>query len=100
MMTAMRGGWTYIMTNRAYGVLYIGVTSDLPARVHQHREGQGSAFCRRYKLTRLVLAEPHATIEEAIAREKMLKGGQRAWKVELIEAANPSWADLFETINA
>jgi putative endonuclease len=96
----MRGGWTYIMTNRAYGVLYIGVTSDLASRVHQHREGKGSAFCRRYKLTRLVLAEPHATIEEAIAREKMLKVWQRAWKVELIEAANPNWADLFETINA
>jgi putative endonuclease len=89
----MRGGWTYIMTNRAYGVLYIGVTSDLPARVHQHREGHGSAFCRRYKLT-------HATIEEAIAREKLLKAWQRGWKIELIEAANPNWTDLFETLNA
>jgi putative endonuclease len=76
------------------------VTSDLPARVHQHREGHGSAFCRRYKLTRLVLAEPHATIDEAIAREKMLKAWQRAWKIELIEAANPNWTDLFETLNA
>jgi putative endonuclease len=96
----MRGGWTYIMTNRAYGVLYIGVTSDLAARVHQHRGGKGSAFCRRYKLFRLVLAEPHSTIEEAIAREKMLKVWQRAWKIKLIEAANPTWTDLFETINA
>jgi putative endonuclease len=95
----MRGGWTYMMTNRAYGVLYIGVTSDLAARVSQHREGKGSAFCRRYKLTRLVLAEPHATIQEAIAREKMLKAWQRAWKIELIEATNPGWSDLFETIN-
>ena len=57
------------MTNRARGVLYIGVTSNLPARIWQHRNGKGSDFCRRYKLTRLVLAEQHATIDEAIARE-------------------------------
>ena len=72
----MQGGWTYIMTNTARGVLYIGVTANLPARVLQHRNGEGADFSRRYKLTRLVLAEPHATIEDAIAREKALK----AWK--------------------
>lgn len=93
-----KGGWTYIMTNRPFGVLYIGVTADLAARVSQHREGKGSDFCKRYKLTRLVLAEAHATIEEAIAREKMLKAWKRAWKVELIEAANPQWRDLWDDI--
>lgn len=86
----MRGGWTYIMTNRARGVLYIGVTSNLPARISQHRNGRGSKFCRRYKLTRLVLAEQHATIDEAIAREKALKAWKREWKIELIEKANLS----------
>src|SRR4051812_26692210 len=89
-----RGGWTYIMTNKPQGVLYVGVTADLAARVDQHRQGKGSAFCRRYNLIRLVHAEPHATIEEAIVREKALKAWKRDWKVSLIEAANPDWCDL------
>ena len=88
------------MTNTARGVLYIGVTANLPARVLQHRNGEGADFCRRYKLTRLVLAEPHATIEDAIAREKALKAWKRAWKIELVEAANPDWRDLWDDINS
>ncbi|WP_249403615.1 GIY-YIG nuclease family protein [Sphingomonas sp. CFBP 13720] len=92
------GGWTYIMTNRRHGVLYIGVTANLAARVWQHRTGAGSAFCRRYNLDRLVLAEPHATIEAAIAREKALKAWKRDWKIALIERVNPAWDDLFERI--
>jgi len=92
----MRGGWTYIMTNHAHGVLYIGVTANLPQRVALHREGKGSAFCRKYKLTRLVLAEWHDEIDDALRREKMLKTWKRAWKIELIEAANPQWRDLWE----
>jgi putative endonuclease len=95
----MRGGWTYIMTNRARGVLYIGVTANLAARVSQHRAGEGSAFCRRYRLTRLVVAERHDTIDDAIRREKLLKTWKRAWKIELVEAANPRWRDLFEDLN-
>lgn len=93
-MLMKKGGWTYIITNRPRGVLYVGVTSDLAARIQQHRTGIGSDFCKRYKLTRLVLAEPHVTILEAIAREKALKAWKRTWKVELIEAANPEWEDL------
>ena len=69
----MRGGWVYIMADRYRGTIYIGVTSDLAARVYAHREGRGSAFCRRYGLTRLVYAEQAPTIEEAIAREKARK---------------------------
>jgi putative endonuclease len=94
----MKGGWTYIMTNRPRGVLYIGVTSDIAARVWQHRNGDGSHFCRRYKLYRLVLAEQHATIDEAIMREKMLKAWRRSWKIEVIETVNPQWLDLFKVI--
>ncbi|WP_338466603.1 GIY-YIG nuclease family protein [Novosphingobium sp. ZN18A2] len=90
------GGWVYIMANKRDAVLYIGVTSDLPARVMQHRTGNGSAFCRRYGLDRLVYAEPHPDIQGAIAREKALKAWKRAWKIELIENANPEWSDLFE----
>ena len=93
-----RGGWTYILTNKPHGVLYIGVTANLSARMVQHRAGSGSAFCRRYGIKRLVLAEWHETIEEAIMREKALKAWRRAWKLRLIEAANPGWDDLFEHI--
>ncbi len=89
-----RGGYTYILTNKPHGVLYIGVTSDIAARHAQHREGTGSKFARRYGLDRLVLIEHHATIEEAIAREKALK----AWQVELIERINPSWDDLWDIV--
>ena len=96
----MKPGWVYIMTDAPFGTLYIGVTSDLPARVYQHRCGEGSAFCKRYGLTRLVYAEPYPRIDEAIAREKAMKAWKRSWKTKLIEQTNPGWADLFETINA
>jgi putative endonuclease len=96
----MRGGWVYIMADRYRGTLYIGVTSDIAARVFAHREGRGSKFCSRYGLTRLVYAAQAPTIEEAIAREKGMKKWSRAWKIELIERANPDWLDLYETINA
>ena len=95
----MRGGWVYVMTNRAYGVLYVGVTSSLPHRAMQHREGIGSDFCRRYRLDRLVYAERHETIMDAITREKAVKAWKRAWKVELIESINPKWVDLFDTLH-
>ena len=96
----MRCGWTYIMTNRPRGVLYIGVTATLPGRVHQHRNGEGSEFCKRYKLTRLVYAEQHASIQDAIAREKAMKAWKRDWKIEVIEQSNPQWLDLWDSLNA
>lgn len=86
------------MTNKREGALYIGVTSDLAARVLQHRQGKGSSFCRRQGLTTLVHAEGYPDIESAIAREKAMKAWKRAWKIELIEQANPDWADLYERI--
>ena len=89
-----RGGFVYILTNRAFGVLYIGVTAELDARIWQHRNGHGSHFCRNYGLDRLVLVEEFPSIEEAIAREKQLKRWRREWKIELIEAVNPEWEDL------
>jgi putative endonuclease len=96
----MKGGWTYILTDRPFGILYVGVTADLAERLTAHREGRGSAFCRKWALRRLVLVEPHATIDEAIAREKALKNWKRAWKLRLIAQANPDWRDLFDDINA
>lgn len=94
----MKRGWTYILTNKPRGVLYIGVTSDLAARITQHRSGRGSAFCRKYGLDRLVHVEEHGEIIDAIAREKAMKAWKREWKIELIEKANPGWDDLFEHI--
>ena len=94
----MRGGWVYIMTNKRRGLPYIGVTAHLAARVHQHRTDRGSAFCRKYGLKTLVLAEWFDTIEEAITREKQLKAWRREWKIDLIEAANPDWSDLYERL--
>lgn len=93
-----RGGYTYIMTNKAHGVLYIGVTADLAARLLQHRNGTGSTFCKKYGLTRLVLAEPHDNITLAIAREKALKAWKREWKIRLIEESNPDWCDLSDLL--
>jgi putative endonuclease len=87
------------MTNKPKDVLYIGVTAELAARVFQHRSGQGSAFCRRYNLKRLVLAESYPTIDEAIRREKAMKEWQRAWKIRLIEESNPNWDDLWHVIS-
>ena len=95
----MKGGWVYVMADRYRGTLYVGVTSDIAARVYAHREGRRSEFCARYGLTRLVYAEPAPAIEEAIAREKAIKKWNRAWKIEMIEKANPEWDDLFETMN-
>jgi putative endonuclease len=94
----IRGGWVYIMTNRYNRVFYTGVTADLPARIWQHRNGEGSSFCKRYNLTKLVLAEEYPTIVEAIVREKRIKEWKRGWKIELIEKANPEWRDLFNDI--
>jgi putative endonuclease len=89
-----RGGFVYILTNRAHGVLYIGVTADIDQRLWQHRNGMGSKFCRKYGVDQLVLVEEYPTIDEAIVREKQLKNWQRGWKIELIENANPEWCDL------
>ena len=94
----MRGGWTYIMTNHVRGVLYIGVTANLAQRVAQHRAGEGSQFCNKYNLTRLVYAEQHDTIVDAIEREKQLKAWKRAWKIDLIEQQNPHWRDLWDNL--
>ena len=90
-----RGSHIYIMTNKRYGVLYVGVTSDLVARVTQHREGKGGEFTSKYRCTRLVYIEDFPTIDEAIAREKAIKAWKRAWKIEAIEKQNPSWDDLY-----
>ena len=85
----------YLMANHKGGTIYCGVTSDLPRRVWEHREGLIAGFTRRHGCKRLVWLELHATMEHAIAREKQIKGGSRARKIALIGASNPEWRDLF-----
>jgi putative endonuclease len=87
------GGWTYIMTNRAHGVLYVGVTSDVDRRVWEHRNGLGSKFCKKYGLDRLVLVEEHDHRGSDRSREEA-KRWPREWKIGLIEEVNPDWDDL------
>ena len=94
----MAGGWVYIMTNRANGVLYVGVTSDLVRRVWEHREGIVDGFTKQYGLKRLVYFERHEDIQTAIQREKTMKHWSRAWKVGLIVTGNPDWRDLADEI--
>ena len=96
----MPSGYVYIMTNKPHGTLYTGVTANIAARAMQHRAGSGSAFTRKYNCDKLVLIEPYPTIEEAIAREKAVKAWPRLWKLQLIQAANPGWRDLFDELNA
>jgi putative endonuclease len=88
----------YILASSERGTLYIGVTSNLGARVHQHRERTTPGFTSRYRVTRLVWYEVHETMESAIAREKALKAWRRAWKIELVESSNPGWRDLYPDI--
>jgi len=84
----------YILASGKCGTLYIGVTSNLLARLQQHREGLIKGFTSRYGVTRLVHYEVADTMEAAIWREKALKKWNRDWKLNLIEASNPSWSDL------
>lgn len=95
----MEYGGYIMMSNRYRGTIYTGVTASLPARVTQHREGKGSAFCAEYGLVRLAYMERAERIEDAIRREKAIKKWRRDWKIELIESMNPEWDDLFDILN-
>jgi putative endonuclease len=88
------GGWVYIMADRYRGTIYVGVTADLATRIHQHRSGDGSDFCKRYGLDRLVWAEQAPAIVDCIAHEKRVKRWRREWKFALVERGNPEWLDL------
>ncbi|MBZ6077688.1 GIY-YIG nuclease family protein [Microvirga puerhi] len=88
----------YILASRKNGTLYIGVTGTLPQRVEQHKALAVPGFTRRYGVTTLVYVERYADVTEAIAREKQLKGWNRAWKIKLIESANADWIELDPTM--
>lgn len=82
------------MTNPINTVLYTGITSDLKKRVSEHKEKVADSFTRRYNVIKLVYFEIFDDIENAIMREKRIKGGSRKKKIALIESVNPEWKDL------
>jgi len=92
----MPSGFVYILASKRNGTLYLGITCDLIGRIQAHREGRGSAFVRKYGVTRLVWFEQYPLYVDAIQRETSLKRWKREWKLALIEKHNPEWEDLTE----
>lgn len=90
--------YVYILTSQRNGTLYIGVTSNLIKRIHEHKEGFVDGFTKKYNVKMLVYYEPHENAESAIKPEKQMKEWKRQWKLELIEKNNPEWDDLYNTI--
>ncbi len=88
--------WVYIVTDRPYGTLYTGVTSDIASRSYQHRESVVKGVTKKYGLKMLVYYEEHTTALGAITREKQIKKWNRDWKKQLIEKLNPTWRDLYD----
>ena len=86
----------YILASKRNGTLYTGVTSELPQRVSQHKQGLIEGFTKKYGVHRLVYYEMHATMDAAIRREKRIKEWRRLWKIRLIESMNPEWVELFD----
>ena len=94
----VRGGYIYIMSNKARTVLYIEITSNLFSRVYEHKNEEGSVFTKKYNCTDLIYYECFDYIEEAITREKQLKKWKRSWKDRLIKKMNPILRDLSDEI--
>jgi putative endonuclease len=93
-MQREREYFVYILTNWKHSVLYTGVTNDIFRRLEQHKAKAGSVFTRRYNAIKLVYVERFQYVEDAIAREKQIKGGSRAKKIALIDGINSEWNDL------
>ncbi len=89
---------TYIVASGRNGTLYLGMTSDLRARISQHKQGAFEGFSKRHGCKTLVWYEPFEFVTSAIKREKQLKRWLRAWKLRLIEEANPGWRELSDTL--
>ncbi len=97
-MSTERAYWVYILASGLGRTLYVGVTNNLVRRLYEHRMGLLAGFTKKYGVHRLVHFEQHTDIEAAIRREKRLKKWNRAWKIRLIEQANPNWDDLYPQI--
>ena len=87
--------YTYIVASRSHN-FYVGMTSQIEIRMRQHKEGRFEGHSKKYNCNRLVWFERHAYVQDAIAREKQLKGWSRVKKIALIERLNPTWVDLSE----
>jgi putative endonuclease len=94
----MKQYYVYIMASKRNGTLYIGVTSDLPKRVYEHKNGLAEGFTKKYDVKMLAYYQVFDSPEHAIAREKQMKKWNRIWKLREIEDMNPQWKDLYETI--
>ena len=94
-----RPGYLYLMASARNGTLYLGVTSDLLARVWQHRNEVVESFTKKYGCHTLVWYEAFDDIQQARQRELQMKKWKRAWKIELIERDNPQWLDLFDRLS-
>ncbi len=94
------GGYVYILASRKHGTLYTGVTSDLERRIQEHREQLFGGFTKTYDVHRLVWYRDYHDIRDAIDDEKRIKKWRRKWKLDLVEAMNPDWNDLYETLNS
>jgi putative endonuclease len=90
--------FTYILASRRNGTLYTGSTDDLVNRVADHREGIRPGFTAKYRVTRLVWFETHLSRDAAFRRERQIKEWRRVWKLQLIEARNPTWRDLYDEV--
>lgn len=90
--------YVYISTNKTNTVLYTGVTNNLLRRMYEHREKLVSAFTAKYKINKLVWFEVYEDINEAIKREKQIKGGSRNKKIELIKSMNLEFEDLYSSL--
>jgi len=97
-MTTQKQFFVYILASKRNGTLYIGVTSNLPQRIWQHKNNQVEGFTKKYNVKMLVYYEFHENAESAITVEKQLKKWNRAWKLKLIEKENPNWQDLYDEI--
>ncbi|HLO59627.1 MAG TPA: GIY-YIG nuclease family protein [Bacteroidales bacterium] len=93
-----KGGYVYIMTNRNHTVLYTGVTEDIIKRVREHKDHKFEGFTKKYNVVILVYYQFYSSIQEAIEKEKIIKGGSWQRKFDLIEDMNPEWEDLYEKI--
>ena len=94
----MKKPCVYILASKPNGTLYVGVTSALAKRVEQHKSETVAGFTKRYGVHMLVWYEEHATMLDAITREKAIKNWDRAWKLRLIRKTNPAWRDLSEDL--
>jgi putative endonuclease len=92
--------YVYILASQTKGTLYIGITSNLAARIWQHKNNIVEGFTQKYSVHRLVYFEEHSAPNDAILREKQIKKWNRDWKIRLIEEKNPDWKDLWDDISA